>query len=133
MHIYDTLLFTADDGGMKWGTDNMYHIISLYGSAYPSIVAYSSRETVPAIREGLPKINLFFCPGGDGNTPGLKAQMCTGLALTGFPGHAGYLVINDGAWLSADMGFFILAANRDSRVLFHRCLLISLEHACVPH
>ena len=91
------LRIAADDWGTKWGTANMHHIIGLYGSAFPSIIAYTSRENQPEIREGIPSINLYYCPGGDGNTPGLKAQMCTGLALSGFPGHVGYLIINDGA------------------------------------
>jgi hypothetical protein len=44
--------------------------------------------------QGIPALNMFFCQGGGGNSIGLKAQMCTGLALTAFEGHLGYLIIS---------------------------------------
>lgn len=108
----------------------MHHIISLYGSAFPSIIAYTSREGQPDIQQGLPSINLFYCPGGDGNTPGLRAEMCTGLAMTGFSGHIGYLVINDGAFAMK-----VLAVNdNDLAVSPHRRRLhFTLEHVSLPN
>lgn len=111
----------------------MHHIVRLYGSAYPGIVAYTAREGIPALEAGMPEVNMIYCPGGGGNTHGLKAQKCTGLALTTFPGHGGYLVINDGEPKRGARALVRPAPTPPSHCTRHSCrrLYFAVEYACI--
>jgi hypothetical protein len=95
------LVVNFNDWGEIWGPRNVRTIFDMHGSSFSGIVSYTSRDGIPELVEGVPSLNLFFCPGGgQGTTFGLWAQICTGLALTAFSGHLGYLVINDDVALS---------------------------------
>jgi hypothetical protein len=89
------LVVNFNDWRITWGTKNMESLLAMHGSSFPGIVAYTSKEMPEVKPDGVPAINLHFCPGGTGNADGLRAQKCTGLALTRYSGHLGYLIISE--------------------------------------
>jgi hypothetical protein len=89
------LVVNFNDWNAGWAPSNVQNLLKMHGASFPGIVVYSSKEHTPEITQGIPELNMFFCPGGGGNSLGLKAQMCTGLALTAFEGHIGYLIISE--------------------------------------
>lgn len=94
------LVVNFNDWNAAWAPNNVHNLLQMHGASFPGIVVYTSKDNLPEISQGVPSLNLFYCPGGGGNSLGLKAQMCTGLALSSFEGHLGYLIINDDAMIS---------------------------------
>ncbi len=72
------------------------HVVqsSLLALSEPATAVFAFfRDEMHDLVNGIPSLNLFFCRGGgQGLSFGLWAQICTGLALTDFSGHLGYLV-----------------------------------------